>query len=114
MARRITSATSLDTLKKEAKRWLRALRAGDSASRARLERANPGAPASPLLRDVQHALAREYGHESWIALTQALDGREGAEPAAVEYERVAHDLLLAFNSRDDAALQRLNARRGTS
>jgi hypothetical protein len=26
----------------------------------------------PTLRDVQHALARERGHESWIALTRAV------------------------------------------
>ena len=56
----------------EAKRWLKALRAGDAEARARLARAYPAAPARPALRDVQYALAQEYGHESWITLTSAL------------------------------------------
>jgi hypothetical protein len=38
----------------------------------RLARAFPDAPEPPTLRDVQHALARERGHESWVALTQAI------------------------------------------
>ncbi len=33
----------------------------------------PKAPAEPALRDIQHALALEYGLESWIALKAALD-----------------------------------------
>ena len=63
--------TTLDTLRKSAKRWLKALRDGDPAARARLARAWPEAPERPTLRDVQHALARERGHQSWIALTRA-------------------------------------------
>jgi uncharacterized protein len=66
--------TTTDNLRKQAKRWLRLLREGDPAARARLARAYPGAPSRPTLRDVQHALARERGHESWIALTQAVAG----------------------------------------
>ena len=42
----------------------------DADARARFERAYPKVPATPVLRDVQHALAREYGHESWAALTK--------------------------------------------
>ena len=64
--------TTLDNLRKAAKRWLKALRAGDADARARLARAYPDAPAAPTLRDVQHALAREGGHESWRALTKAV------------------------------------------
>ena len=61
--------STLDNFKKEAKRWLKALRAERSAARERrLKRAYPTALADPGLRDVQHALAREHGHESWIAL----------------------------------------------
>ena len=63
--RSISSATSIDNLKKEAKRWLAALRDDDPDARARFERAHDGAPAEPVLRDVQYALAREYGHEGW-------------------------------------------------
>jgi ankyrin repeat protein len=64
--------STLDHLRKNAKRWLKALRDGDAAARARLVRAYPGAPEPPTLRDVQHALARERGHESWVALKQAI------------------------------------------
>ena len=61
---------TLENLKKQAKRWLKALRADDVRARERLLRAYPDAPSKPGLRDVQHALARERGVESWIALTQ--------------------------------------------
>jgi ankyrin repeat protein len=72
MTRQLTSASALDNLKKEAKRWLKALRAGDEEARARLIRAFPNAPAEPGLRDVQHALAREHGLPGWMALKDAL------------------------------------------
>jgi len=75
--------SSLDNLKKEAKRWLKALRAGDAGARARLERASPQAPPEPALRDVQHALAREHGFESWTAFSGALSGPSAAVPADV-------------------------------
>jgi hypothetical protein len=52
---------SLDSLKKEAKRWLDALRADVADARTRLERALPDVPVSLTLRDVQRALAREHG-----------------------------------------------------
>jgi len=116
MPRTITPATSLDNLKKEAKRWLKALRGGDDEARARFEGAL--GPANRLrqdyggqeagrhvrnvqsLRDVQHALAREYGYESWIALKAYLD--------TPLYDRLAGDVMLAFNAKDEAALRRLN------
>lgn len=72
MPRALTPRTKLETIRKEAKRWLKRLRAGNAKARARLEVAWPGAPATPGLRDVQHALALEYGRESWIALKAAL------------------------------------------
>jgi hypothetical protein len=37
MTRQLTAASTLDNLKKEAKRWLKALRAHDGEARARLE-----------------------------------------------------------------------------
>jgi hypothetical protein len=114
MPREITPATSLINLRKEAKRWLKALRAGRADARARLERAYPDAPVRLGLRDLQHALAREHGHDSWSTLKQTLEHRfgEGASPvsplrSAEEYERLASDMVLAFDSRDEAALQRL-------
>ena len=87
----------MDHLNKEAKRWLKALRTHDAAAHERFRRAYPNGPATPVLRDVQHALARERGYDNWKALT-----------ATVEYERAANDLLAAFNGKDAAALQRLN------
>ena len=86
MSRALTPKTTLDTLRKDAKRWLKALRAGDPAAMARLKAAWPRAPAEPGLRDLQHALAREYGQESWVALKVALD-----------------DLVLAAKSRGEQA-----------
>ena len=113
MPRTITSTTSLDNLRKEAKRWLKALRADELDARARLERAWPTAPANPVLRDVQHALALEYGHEGWIALKNALAAvRVESAPTrartADEYEQLASDMVAAFDSHDEGALQRLN------
>ena len=65
--------SSVDNLKKEAKRWLKAVRAGDENARARLRRTYPEAPAAPALRDIQQALAREHGFENWIACVAALE-----------------------------------------
>ncbi len=56
--RQLNPASSIETLKKEAKRWLKNLRDGDDEARARLLRSHPDAPddaASVTLRDVQHA-----------------------------------------------------------
>jgi ankyrin repeat protein len=73
MSRALTPKTTVEDLRKDAKRWLKAVRAGDPAARARLRAAWPVAPTEPGLRDVQQALAREYGQENWIALKAALD-----------------------------------------
>ena len=72
--------SSLDNLKKEAKRWLKALRGGDAEARERLRRAYPKAGPEPALRDVQHALAREHGFEHWTALIQVVGGAPAAAP----------------------------------
>lgn len=73
MSRTLTPDSSIETLKKEAKRWLQALRAGDVLARQRLRAIMPAAPADPGLRDVQLALAHEFGFSGWTALRQALD-----------------------------------------
>ena len=72
--------STLDNFRKEAKRWLKAWRAGDAAARARLAAWYPDAAPTVSLRDVQHALAREHGFESWIALKAAVARRQ-ARPA---------------------------------
>jgi hypothetical protein len=63
MSRSLTPDSSLETLKKEARRWLKALREGDVRARQRLVEAlsDPAAPAEPSLRNVQLAMAREHG-----------------------------------------------------
>jgi hypothetical protein len=78
MVRHLTPHSSLENLKREAKRWLKALRAHDTAARARLEQSLPNAPPDPGLRDVQHALALEHGLPGWSALVTALEGQDRA------------------------------------
>ena len=75
MPRRITPRTTLDSLKKEAKRWLRALRDNAAEARVRLERALDSPTGTPTLRDVQLAIAREYGLPGWAALKELLHRR---------------------------------------
>src|SRR5262245_56051138 len=63
--------TTLDNLRKAARRWLKAIQAGDAEAVARFQRAHPDAFKTPGLRDVQHALARERGYAGWSALKAA-------------------------------------------
>ena len=77
----------MDALRKQAKRWLRALRAHDPAARERLLRAYPTAPSAPTLRDVQQALSREYGYDNWAALKRA--HQETAAAAAADTTNTA-------------------------
>src|SRR5688500_3547017 len=105
----------MDNLRKEAKRWLKALRMNAPDARARFERAYPTAPAAPVLRDVQHALAREHGYDNWIAMKGALDHPAPSSATALTrdgYERLAQDYVLAYDAQDAAALQRLNEHYG--
>lgn len=84
MGRKLTARSSLDSLRKEAKRWLKALQAGDANARHRLVAATPAAPAEPGLRDVQFALAREYGLSGWAALSQSLEDIRRSHAERVE------------------------------
>ena len=102
MQRKITAETTLDNLKKEARRWLKALRANDAAARERLQRMYPKLSGSPVLRDVQHALALEYGLENWKDLKLALQ-----RSAAAKYQQAAEDFVHAYEG-DAPALERLN------
>jgi uncharacterized protein len=71
--RKLTSQSTLENLKKEAKRWLKALLANDEQARARFHRAIPKPPAQPTLRDVHHALALEHGLSGWTEIKRQLD-----------------------------------------
>ena len=101
MSRRLTLDTTLDNLKREAKRWLKALRAGDAEARARFQPAFPGAPAEPALRDVQRALAREHGFAGWNALRQAVAAIEASRGS--DAREAAIRQLLETAARGDAA-----------
>jgi hypothetical protein len=109
MHRKLTPHTTIDILKKEAKRWLKALRGDDARARERLRQAWPQAPDTPVLRDMQHALAREFGRASWKELKQIVEKQPGRRPLTAEaYERLAQDFVSAHDNEDAAALGRLN------
>jgi hypothetical protein len=102
---------SLDSLKKEAKRWLDALRANAADSRARLERAIPNPPAKPTLRDVHQALAREHGFPGWAALKRALEqtvasSRDAGAKTLAHNEAMAEALLEAYRTGTPEAMER--------
>ncbi len=103
MRRKLTPRSSLATMQKEARRWLKALRAGDAGARTRLEQALDPAPATPTLRDIQHALAREHGLAGWAALRGALaamPATHGTSPSADPLE----SLLQAASAGDTARI----------
>ena len=107
MSRRTTPSGALENLKREAKRWLKALRANDAEARARLERTVPTPPAIPTLRDVQYALAREHGFTGWSALKGELTAAaSGERPVIADYERKAANLLEAYRTGTPEAMER--------
>jgi ankyrin repeat protein len=100
MNRQLSATNTIENLKKEAKRWLKALRANDREARERLERAFPHAPAEPGLRDIQRALALEHGLAGWSALkkqleAQAFGDKRRAELADLFLEIACADPVLA-------------------
>ena len=106
MQRKLTPATTLDNLRREAKRWLKSLQANDDEARRRFEAANPRDTGTFVLRDVQHALAREYGFAGWKELKAALQQQSQARTVD-SYEQAAHDFVEAYKG-DAEALERLN------
>lgn len=110
MQRKLTSATTLDNLRREAKRWLKALREDNPEARERFERANPKHTTTPVLRDVQYALAWEYGFENWKELKLAVQ-QVARSRTREAYERAARDFADAYKG-DAAALDRLNRHYG--
>jgi ankyrin repeat protein len=94
MHRKLTPRSTLENLRVEAKRWLKALRAKIADARARLDRIWPGAPTSPGLRDIQHALALEHGVHGWTALKSKLgDGARNDESDAESHEKLVARFL---------------------
>src|SRR5215475_7809801 len=75
VSRRLKPDTKLENLKKEAKRWLKALQANDEQAHIRLRHAYPEAPSEPKLRYVQRALALEHGFSGWAELKKNLESQ---------------------------------------
>jgi ankyrin repeat protein len=98
MVRKLTSRSSLEGLKREAKRWLKALQANDGEARARFERSHPEPPQVPTLRDVQLALAREFGLAGWSDLKGLV-----AAQSAIETSDPELTALLEAAEKGDAA-----------
>jgi uncharacterized protein len=109
---------TLDDFRKQAKDWLKEVRRQNPGPVKRLRLAYPNAPATPVLRDVQHALAREHGYENWRALTAAVEHQDAQAPRRVSdvrsmdthADRVALFLQLAcwngdVHGRSDYALR---------
>jgi hypothetical protein len=108
----LPSRRSLDSLKKEAKRWLAALRVNAGDARTRLERALAAIPDNPTLRDVQHALAREHGFSGWTALKAAIAAATGAnsqtgDDAIARYDDMADALFEAYRTGTPEAMERM-------
>lgn len=112
MPRSLTSETSVDHLRKEAKIWLKALRAGADQpdARTRLAAVWPGAPDSPGLRDIQYALAREYGFPGWMELKRAAADRHSqqGEPDSPR-EQAIQALLNAAASGDATSVESIES-----
>lgn len=111
MSRPLPPRRGLESLRREAKRWLAALRRGDPEARTRFQRALPDAPRDPTLRDVQHALAREHGFAGWTAVREALATRAPIDPGPAatlgRYEEMAAALLDAYRTGTPEAMERL-------
>jgi hypothetical protein len=101
MPRQITPRTTLELLKREAKRWLKALRENVAESRARLQRVLPNASELPTLREVQHALALEHGLPSWTELKNLL----AQDTPMRRYEKVAEALVMAYRTGETSAMR---------
>jgi ankyrin repeat protein len=108
MTRSIGPRSRLDSLKKEAKQWLKAVKARDATALARLRAALPEHEGAVTLRTVQWALARERGLPGWQALLDAL----GAGPRERELREVADEMLrhAIFKGGEPAIAARLYAR----
>ncbi|MCV9939395.1 ankyrin repeat domain-containing protein [Boseaceae bacterium BT-24-1] len=77
-SRELTSRSTLETIRRQAKRWLKEIEAGEPEALARFRKLIPNHAGAAKLREVQHALARDYGLASWAALKQELAAREAA------------------------------------
>jgi hypothetical protein len=94
---------SLEQLQKRAKDRVRELRAAGQAY--------------AKLTDVQFAIAREYGFETWAKLKHHIEALrlEALRPPGIEpFERLANDLAVAYTSGDEQIVRAINANFGTA
>ena len=107
MSDKLARRRSLESLKKEAKRWFDALRRNLPDARTRFEQAVPDALPKPTLRDVQHALALEHGFSGWTELKHKLTAdAEETTRALGQFEEMAEALLEAYRTGTPAAMER--------
>lgn len=111
MTHEVPFRRSLESLKKEAKRWHAEIEQGDPEARARLLRAVADAPDRPALRDVQLALAREQGFAGWALLKDEVERRSAQTEhtranALARYEAKAQALLDAYRTGTPEAMER--------
>jgi ankyrin repeat protein len=86
----INASAALESLRKEAKGWLKTLQAGDPPAIARLRTALPQHTGAPTLRAVQLALARERGFPGWSQLKESL---QQAEAVQRDLRKLADEML---------------------
>src|SRR5262245_12635079 len=111
MSHPVPPRRTLESLKKEARRWLAALHAGNDDARKRLSLALPDVPVRPTLRDVQLALAREHGFTGWTALKDGVeklfaDSADSRAKTLALYEDKAAALLDAYRTGTPEAMER--------
>jgi ankyrin repeat protein len=75
MSRSLSPSSSIEVLRREAKRWQKSIVSGDQPALARFHKVMPDHAGTPGLRAVQQALAREHGFPSWAALKQEIEDR---------------------------------------
>jgi hypothetical protein len=84
---------SLESLRKQAKKLVRDIAAGDDAAIARARMQLPDVDVPLTERNAQLVLAREYGYAGWQDLTAEVSKRlgHGLEWGATQARRVIHD-----------------------
>jgi hypothetical protein len=84
---------SLESLRKQAKKFARDIAAGDAGAIARARVHLPHADLPLTQRNAQLVIAREYGYPGWQDLTAEVSKRlgKGLEWAAAEARRIIHD-----------------------
>ena len=102
---RLPERPSLEQLRKQAKELLQQLHRGDQSASERLLKYKPGV-SNAILADAQYVVAREHGFDSWPRLVQHI---QSLQPVNLEqHNRLAEDLVAAYNSADADAIERLN------